>query len=65
LFADRSYDSDDFLQVIAEKDAEAVIPPRKCRKKSREYDKHLYIERHLVECYFKKNQALSAYLFPF
>jgi len=27
----------------------AQIPPRKNRKKQREYDKHLYKQRHLVE----------------
>ena len=54
VIADRSYDSDDFLLVIAEKEAEAVIPPRKNRKESREYDKHLYKERHLVECFIGK-----------
>ena len=54
VIADRSYDSDDFLLVIAEKEAEAVIPPRKNRKEDREYDKHLYKERHLVECFIGK-----------
>ncbi|PFB50161.1 hypothetical protein CN404_27295 [Bacillus thuringiensis] len=31
-----------------------VIPPRKNRKKQREYDKHLYKLRHLVENAFLK-----------
>ena len=54
LIADRSYDGDDFLQLIAEMEAEAVIPYRKNRKEQREYDKHLYKERHLVACLFNK-----------
>ena len=54
VIADRSYDADAFLQTIAEKEAEAVIPPRKNRKEQRDYDKHLYKERHLVECFFNK-----------
>jgi transposase len=54
VIADRSYDADDLLLVIAEKGAEAVIPPRRNRKESREYDKHLYKERHLVECFIGK-----------
>jgi len=54
VIADRSYDSDKFLLVITGKGAEAVIPPRKNRKESREYDKHLYKERHLVECFIGK-----------
>jgi transposase len=54
VIADRSYDSDDFLQKIAEKEAESVIPPRKNRKVQREYDHHHYKERHLIECFFNK-----------
>lgn len=54
LLADKSYDSDDFLQLIAERGVEAVIPPRASRKEQREYDKHWYKERHLVECFINK-----------
>ena len=54
VIADRAYDSDDLLRRIVEQEAEAVIPPRKNRKEQRDYDKHLYKERHLVECFFNK-----------
>lgn len=54
VIADRSYDAEEFLALIAEKEAEAVIPPRKNRKEPREYDLHLYKERHLIECFFNK-----------
>jgi transposase len=54
LIADCSYDADNFLQVLADKEAEVVIPPRKNRKKIRDYDRHLYKERHLVECFINK-----------
>jgi transposase len=54
VIADRSYDSADFLQKIAENNALAVIPPRRNRKEQRAYDKHIYKERHLVECFFNK-----------
>jgi transposase len=54
VIADRAYDADDFIQVIIDKEAEVVIPPRQNRKQSREYDKHLYKERHLVECFINK-----------
>ncbi|RTK92427.1 MAG: IS5 family transposase [Rickettsiales bacterium] len=40
--------------VIAENQSEAVIPPRKNRKMQREYDVHVYKERHLIECFFGK-----------
>ena len=54
VIADRSYDADDFVQTITDKEAEAVIPPRRNRKQSREYDEHFYKERHLVECFINK-----------
>lgn len=54
VIADRSYDSEEFLILIAERQAEAVIPPRKNRKEPREYDGHWYKERHLIECFFNK-----------
>lgn len=54
VIADRSYDAEEFLALIAVKEAEAVIPPRKNRKEPREYDLHLYKERHLIECFFNK-----------
>ena len=31
-----------------------MIPPKKNRRVQREYDRHLYKERHLVECFFCK-----------
>lgn len=54
VLADKSYDFDDFLQLIATLGAEAVIPPRANRTEQREYDKHWYKERHLVECFINK-----------
>ncbi len=52
--ADKAYDSDDLLDIIAEKEATAIIPPRSNRKETREYDKHMYKERHLMECFINK-----------
>ena len=54
VIADRAYDPDDFLETIADSGAIAVIPPRSNRNTSRSYDKHLYKERHLVECFIGK-----------
>ena len=54
IIADKSYDSTDFLQQMLERGAETVIPPRRNRRVTREYDKHLYRERHLVECFINK-----------
>lgn len=52
--ADKAYDTDDLLAFIAGKEAEAVIPPKSNRIEDREYDKHAYKERHLVECFINK-----------
>ena len=54
LIADRGYDADAFLEFLANQGTEAVIPSRKNRKAAREYDLHLYKERHLVECFINK-----------
>ena len=54
MIADRSYDSDDFIQLVITSGAIPVIPPRSNRKELREYDKHRYRERHLVECFIGK-----------
>lgn len=54
LSADRSYDADDFLQILLKTGAEVVIPSRKNRKESRDYNKHWYKEHHLAECFINK-----------
>jgi transposase len=54
VIADRGYDADDFIALIIERGATAVIPPRKKRTEKREYDTHWYKERHLVECFIGK-----------
>ncbi|MDK1082118.1 MAG: transposase [Anaerolineae bacterium] len=54
VIADTSYDAKDFLTSIAEQGATPVIPPRANRKVQRKYDKHLYKERHLAECFINK-----------
>lgn len=61
LLADKAYDAD--ARVIAPLEAMgavAVIPPKKNRKEPRDYDKHLYKERHLVECFFCKLKQFRA-----
>lgn len=54
LIADKAYDSDDLIKGVTAKGIEAVIPPRKNRREQREYDRHLYRERHLIECFINK-----------
>jgi transposase len=52
--ADTSYDADHFRRLIADKDAVAVIPNNPSRALKHPLDKHLYAQRHLVECCFSK-----------
>jgi transposase len=52
VIADKAFDSDAFVVTIATRGAAAVIPPRKNRTCRRDYDKHLYKERNLVERFF-------------
>jgi transposase len=49
VIADKAFDSDAFVAKLEARGAEAVIPPRKNRTEPREYDKHLYKARNLVE----------------
>lgn len=54
VIGDKGYDSDAFLQLVVASGAVPVIPPKSNRKAMREYDKHRYRERHLVECFINK-----------
>ena len=49
LLADRAYDTNEIIALATAAGIEVVIPPKKNRKIPREYDKHLYRLRHLVE----------------
>ena len=52
LLADKGYDSDEIREALLAEGIVAHIPPRKNRKEERVYDKHLYKERHKIECLF-------------
>jgi transposase len=54
VMADTAYDSDRLRQKIAEKGAIAVIPNNPSRARKYPLDKHLYAQRHLVECCFSR-----------
>jgi transposase len=54
VMADTAYDADHLRQAIADKGAVAVIPNNPSRAKKYSLDKHLYAQRHLVECCFSK-----------
>lgn len=52
--ADRGYDSKRLVAYIESRGAEAVIPPRSNLKDQREFDRHLYKERNLVERFINR-----------
>ena len=54
FMADTAYDADHLRQAIAAKGALAVIPNNPSRALKHPLDKHLYAQRHLVECCFSK-----------
>lgn len=57
LIADRGYAAQDFYDWLVEQEMEPVIPPHqraKGDKAHRLYDRWLYRERHLIECFINK-----------
>ena len=54
VMADTAYDADHLRQAIAAKGAIAVIPNNPSRTFKYPLDKHLYAQRHLVECCFSR-----------
>ncbi len=54
VMADTAYDFDALRQAIAEKGALAVIPNNPSRAIKHKLDRHLYAQRHLIECCFSK-----------
>lgn len=54
VMADTAYDSEQLRQAIAQKGAAAVIPNNPSRALKYPLDKHLYAQRHLIECCFAR-----------
>lgn len=49
LLADRGYDTDSIVAAAKAAGMEPVIPPKRNRTDKREFDLHIYKQRHLVE----------------
>ena len=61
FLADKAYDAEErVLNVLRASGVEAVIPPKANRKVQREYDRHLYKARHLIENFFAKLKQYRA-----
>jgi transposase len=54
VLADAAYDSDRLRDMIAGKQAKAVIPNNPSRTRTHALDRDLYTERHLIACCFAK-----------
>ena len=61
LLADRAYDRNAVLKQAGQQIMEVVTPSRKRRRHPRTHDFHVYKERHLVECFFCKDQVILLY----
>ena len=61
LIADKAFDADErVIRPLASAGKAAVIPPRKHRRPSRDFDRDLYKARHLVENFFCKLKQFRA-----
>ncbi len=56
VMADAAYDADPLRNAIAAKGAVAVIPNNPSRARKYPLDRHLYAQRHLIECFAKLKQ---------
>jgi transposase len=61
VIADKAYDAQTrVVQPLLDKGKEVVIASRSTSKQPREYDLHLYKERHLVENFFARLKQYRA-----
>ena len=51
---DKAYDADKLIEQLKQQGIIPVIPPKSNRKEPREYDRHIYKERSLIECFIGK-----------
>src|SRR5471030_2471379 len=54
VLADKAYDTNALLACIANKQAKAVIPPKTTRKLQRQFDRHQYRNRNVIERFFAR-----------
>ena len=61
LVADKAFDADErVIAPLAAAGKATVIPPKANRRLSRDYDRHLYKVRHLIENFFAKLKQFRA-----
>lgn len=54
VLGDKGYDANHLLEYLAQREIQAVIPPKTNRVEQREYDRHMYKDRNLVERFFAR-----------
>jgi transposase len=54
FLANKAYDTNKLIELVESTGTKVIIPSKSNRKHPRKIDKHLYKERHLVECFFAK-----------
>lgn len=63
IIADKAYDAQERVITPLEKARKGiVIPSTRSRKQSRDYDRHIYRSRHLIENFFarlKQHRAIA------
>ena len=61
VIADKAYDAQArVIEPLQKKGKTVVIPPRSTRKEQRDYDRHLYKARHLIENFFARLKQYRA-----
>ncbi len=61
LIADKAFDADErVIAPLAAAGKVAVIPPKANRRSPRQFDRHLYKARHLIENFFAKLKQFRA-----
>lgn len=61
LIADKAFDADErVIEPLQTAGKNVVIPPKSNRKSPRDYDRHLYKARHLIENFFAKLKQFRA-----
>ena len=64
LLADKGYDTNSIVAQARELGMQVVIPSKSNRREARDYDRHLYQLRHLVEnqfCDFKQWRGVATH----
>ena len=52
VLADKGYDANHLLEYLAQREIQAVIPPKANRVQQKEFDRHVYKDRNFVERFF-------------